>query len=114
MLQLQKFYSVEQLINYVKVDINLGDRFCLYTKEADSLELDGESLYWIDDYPEVDDDDREIYPENARENNLHYCYSGQQFADVIYVAQETKPDVTVEEYIQALNHYSEHDNFKVF
>ncbi|MBG9987797.1 hypothetical protein HZY88_02240 [Aerococcaceae bacterium DSM 111176] len=113
MFQLKTFYSMEQLIKYVKYDLDLGDTFCVYTKDNDTLDLDIDSLYWVDDYPDVDDVDNEIYPSSVSEKNLYYCYSGQQFADVINVTQAGKPDATVEDYIKALNYYSQHDTFLV-
>lgn len=51
-----------------------NDNFCLYGKSDGKLKKEGE--YYVADYPDVDDNDKEIYPEIVRSKHLHYLYSG--------------------------------------
>ncbi|EJY8377642.1 hypothetical protein OHJ56_004324, partial [Cronobacter sakazakii] len=45
---------------------------------------------------------------------LHYLYSGEQFADAIASVVEKKPSATLDDFVKALNFYSENDNFLDF
>lgn len=83
---------------------------CVYTidlwKKASS-----DMICYLDDYPDVDDNDREIYTDFITENNLVMFYSGEQFEDVISNILSQKLDATIEEFIFALNYYRDNDDF---
>ncbi|HAV1239624.1 TPA: hypothetical protein O7X39_000660 [Salmonella enterica] len=102
-------YSLLDIISYMKSRDSRDDDFCLYGESDDTLKVDGE--YYVADYPDVDDDDNEIYPQIVQSNNLYYLYSGQQFADVIDSVLEKKPLASLEDFVEALNYYSKHDVF---
>lgn len=68
-------------------------------------------IYWVDGYPDIDDDDNKVFPAEVVDNQLVYLYSGQQFADVIYNVREQKKDASLCDYINALNYYNKYDNF---
>ncbi|HEM6743435.1 TPA: hypothetical protein ACHFX9_003233 [Citrobacter farmeri] len=112
MLDKDKKYSLADIISDMKkIDLR-NDNFCLYGESDDSLRTDGN--YYIADYPDVDDDDKEIYPQIVRSKNLYYLYSGQQFADVVDSVVEQKPSASLDEFVEALNYYSITDDFLDF
>ena len=102
-------YPIMDIIFYLKNHPEKGDDFCIYG-ETDE-EIINNKCYYVDDYPDVDDHGKEIYPPSVLKQKLHYLYSGQQFADVIDSVVDQKPSATIDEFIQALNYYSEYDDF---
>ena len=103
--------SLEQIIEQMRVDESSSDDFCLYAKEYGELRLN--SLYWVSDYPDVVED-RDIYPADVVEQDLQLVYYGEQLIDVLSVALEEKPDASLQDLVDALNYYNQHDNFMPF
>ena len=103
--------SLEQIIEQVRVDQLVSDDFCLYGKEDGELEL--ARLYWVSDYPDVVED-RDAYPADVAEQDLQLVYYGEQLIDVLTVALEEKPDASLQDLVDALNYYNQHDNFMPF
>lgn len=110
MLNNGSFYSLGEIVKYVIDDFNLGDEFCLY---GDSLPLQVDGVYLVDDYPDVADDE-EIYPKVVMLKNLNFLYSGQQFADVIKNVMNQVKNPNISEFKLALDFYSKNDNFLNF
>ncbi|MFS9141838.1 hypothetical protein [Streptococcus infantis] len=103
--------SLEQIIQQLRVDQLSSDNFCLYGKEDGELKLD--CLYWVSDYPDVVEDS-DVYPADASEQDLRLVYYGEQLIDVLAVALEEKPDVSLQDLVEALNYYNQHDCFMTF
>ena len=103
--------SLEQIIEQVRVDKFFSDDFCLYAKEYGELRLN--SLYWVSDYPGVVED-RDVYPADVVEQDLQLVYYGEQLLDVLSVALEEKPDASLQDLVDALNYYNQHDIFMNF
>ena len=103
--------SLEQIIEQKRVDKLSSDDFCLYAKEYGELRIN--SLYWVSDYPDVVED-RDIYPADVVEQDLQLVYYGEQLLDVLSVALEEKPDASLQDLVDALNYYNQHDNFMPF
>ena len=103
--------SLEQIIEQVRMDKLVSDDFCLYGKEDGELALD--RLYWVSDYPDVVED-RDVYPMDVAEQDLQLVYYGEQLIDVLSVALEEKPDASLQDLVDALNYYNQHDNFMPF
>ena len=110
MLKYQEL-SLEQIIEQMRVDKLSSDDFCLYAKEDGELALD--RLYWVSDYPDVVED-RDVYPTEVAEQNLQLVYYGEQLIDVLNVALEEKPNASLQDLVDALNYYNQHDNFMPF
>lgn len=87
------------------------DNFCIYGSDG---ELFGEKEYFVSGYPQVDENDKEVYPQDAASRDLSYIYSGEQFADVILSVIEQKPSASNQDFIDALNYYLENDVFLDF
>ena len=103
--------SLGQIIEQVRVDQLSSDNFCLYGKEDGELKLD--CLYWVSDYPDVVED-RDVYPTEVTEQDLQLVYYGEQLIDVLAVALEEKSDASLQDLVEALNYYNQHDNFMPF
>ena len=86
---------------------------CVYTIDFVE-EAINDTICYMDDYPEVDDNDQEIYTDFVTENKLVMFYSGEQFEDVINNTLYQKSNATIEEFIFALNYYRDNDNFADF
>ena len=103
--------SLEQIIKQVRANQLSSDDFCLYGKEDGELAL--ARLYWVSDYPDVVED-RDIYPTEVTEQDLQLVYYGEQLIDVLAVALEEKPNASLQDLVEALNYYQQHDCFMKF
>ncbi len=86
---------------------------CVYTINFVE-EASNDTICYLDDYPDVDDNDQEIYTDFVTKNKLVMFYSGEQFEDVINNTLYQKSNATIEEFIFALNYYRDNDNFADF
>ena len=59
-------------------------------------------------------EDSDVYPADASEQDLQLVYYGEQLIDVLSVALEEKPDASLQDLVDALNYYHQHDNFMPF
>jgi hypothetical protein len=112
MLNKNSQYSLIDIISNMKKLNSRDDNFCLYGETDDRLRADGS--YYIADYPDVDDNDKEVYPQIVQSKKLHYLYSGEQFADVVDSVLEQKQSASLHEFVKALNYYSANDDFLDF
>ena len=103
--------SLEQIIEQVRVDKLVSDDFCLYGKEDGELAL--ARSYWVSNYPDVVED-RDVYPTEVAEQNLQLVYYGEQLIDVLNVALEEKPEASLQDLVDALKYYHQHDTFLPF
>ena len=103
-------YDLKDIMEAVKSE-ELDDDFCLYAKE--NGELNFQTSYLLADYPQVVDD-KDVYPEQVREQGLELIYYGENVVDVLLSVMEQKAEVTDEECLQALLYYYEHDDFMDF
>ncbi|MBQ7955903.1 MAG: hypothetical protein IJ282_09140 [Lachnospiraceae bacterium] len=84
--------------------------FCIYTTDFVDV-ASGDTICYLDDYPEVDENDEEIYTDFVTERKLVMFYSGEQFEDVIGHMLSQKMDASIEDFIAGINYYREHDDF---
>ena len=103
--------SLEQIIEQMRVNKLSSDDFCLYAKEDGDLAL--ARSYWVSDYPDVVED-RDVYPTEVAEQNLQLVSYGEQLIDVLTVALEEKPDASLQDLVEALKYYHQHDSFMNF
>ena len=103
--------SLEQIIEQMRVNKLSSDDFCLYGKEDGELRLN--SLYWVSDYPDVVED-CDVYPMDVAKQDLQLVYYGEQLIDVLNVALEEKPNASLQDLVDALNYYQQHDSFMPF
>ena len=103
--------SLDQIIEQLRADQLTSDDFCLYGKEDGELAL--ARSYWVSDYPDVVED-RDVYPTDVAKQDLQLVYYGEQLLDVLSVALEEKLDASLQDLVDALNYYNQHDNFMPF
>lgn len=97
---------IENGINNFLDDID----FCIYTTDYVE-EASGDTICYLDEYPDIDDNDKEIYTDFVTDRKLVMFYSGEQFEDVIGQMLSQKRDASIEEFISGINYYREHDDF---
>ncbi|MDN7877702.1 DUF7716 domain-containing protein [Burkholderia aenigmatica] len=82
----------------------------VYGKDGDAA-LHPQQTIYIGDTVQVDDEDREIYPERVAELGYVFQYSCEHFQDVVDLAYRQKPDASIEDVVRCLNHFDRHDDF---
>ncbi len=81
-----------------------------YIYESDDI-LSLSTSCCISSRPEFDENDEEIFPGFAIENDMDYSLMPELVTDVVINALDQKRDATEEELLKALNHYLEADAF---
>lgn len=84
--------------------------FCLYTKGYKDF-ASADTICYLENYPDVNDEDEEIFPDFVVKENLKLFYSGEDFEDVVHNILFQRDQPTMEEFINGLNYYREHDSF---
>lgn len=84
------------------------DGWCLYAKDID-IKLDSEC--YVLPYPDITDDDEEILPEFAVQNNLEFVYRDEMLQDVIAMAVDEDEDISNKKILKAIQYYDENDTF---
>ena len=123
-LKKEKAYKLREIITIVSIAIQkngvdklLPDEemdFCIFTKGYVDV-LSEELVCYVDDYPDINEFDEEIYSNYVKNNNLHNVYSGEQFEDVIgNVLSQKGAESTLDDFVIALNHHREKDDFLDF
>ena len=106
-------YSFEQLIEMAKVDKGLDRQDIYYHKNKSLKESDfilvPDTAYLKED--EVVLMDGEEVPKIVIDKGMDYYYDPNQFEDVISFQYEKNHQSTVDDYIKALKHYHEKDDF---
>lgn len=93
---------------YGEMEVYLDNNWCLYSNE-DAISL--ESKCYIDDYPYINDNDEEIYPEFIVNNELELLYRDELIQDVVISCLTQKKTASLEEIMFAINYYDENDCF---
>lgn len=96
--------GIDKFFDYNDID------FCIYIKgyaEYASADL----VCYLEDYPDINDEDEEEYPDFVLKEKLKLFYYGEQFEDVLRNILYQKRDASINEFIEGLNHYREYDTF---
>jgi len=78
--------------------------------------INADTMLYLDDYVEVDDDLNEIYPPFAIENKLWIYFHGDIASSIIgNTRYQLFPKIpSIDDYIVNFNYYSEHDAYYNF
>ena len=76
--------------------------------------LTPEVVCYLETYPVISKDDKDVYPNYVVMESLELLYYGEQFEDVLMNVQSQIEEPTTDEYISALDYYSKHDVFMDF
>lgn len=101
--------AIESLIDCVKRRVERDISYAIYSASGDDFSPTDE--VFVDENVFVTDDDEEVYPAAVVARKLRFAYSAHNFQDVVDLAVKQKPGVSDERIIEALNYYSEHDDF---
>lgn len=114
-LELRKPYRLQEIIDSISKDIldnGFTDaNYCLYSNEDI---VKPELLCYLELYPIVTDEDEELYPDFVKEKSLKLFYYGQEFEDVLINVSSQKDSASINDYIEGLNYYMNHDTFMDF
>jgi hypothetical protein len=101
--------KMEQLIQLTE---NGLDMYVLYTT-PDVGNINEDTVFYLDNHIEVDDDDNEIYPPFAKQNGLLFYFNGDTATDIIFNTKYQLGEKTpnIDDYIRNFNYYNEHDCF---
>ena len=90
--------------------VYLDNGWCVYASEEKIMP---ETICYIDDYPDFDEEDNEVYPDFVKENNMELLYRDEMVQDVVMACLNQKDNATIEEIVEALFYYDENDNFLI-
>lgn len=85
--------------------------YCVYSKLSDSDNLRLDTICYIDDYPEVTENDEEMFSEFVENNSLSLLFRDELIHDVISNIFYQKPSATDLEILKAICYYSKNDCF---
>ena len=122
----RKPYKISELIEIVTKDYWVlnepdihGKHLCpdtgifdlqLYTRKFEE-EIYEDLVCYLEDYPEITDDDEEVFPEFVAEDVEVLLYSGENFEAVISGAFDQKLNPSMKEFIDSLNYYRDNDSY---
>ena len=104
--------KIKQLVRFSEHELNM---YALYVT-SDFKTVNKDTLFYLDDHVEVDDNDNELYPQFATENNLEIYFHGDIASGIIgNTRHQLDPkSPSVNDYIKNFNHYDKHDCFLDF
>ena len=97
--------SEETFVNIKKICVEKG------VEKANMMFYYMDPICYLEHYPDVNDDDEEIYPDFVTKEGLRLFYSGEHFEGVIHNALFQKNQPSVDEFIAGLNYYRDYDSF---
>ena len=101
--------KMEKLIQFSESDFF---NFDLYVDESLDVEIiSGDTVFYLDDPVDVDDNDNEIYPPFAKKNHLWIYFIGEKVAEIIgNTRHQLCPKIpSIDDYIKNFNYYNKHD-----
>ena len=98
--------------NHQCPDTGIYDLY-IYTNNFEELIVE-DLICYLEEPPEITDEDEEVFPEFVIKEGLTFLYSGENFESVIEVAFDQKHQPSMQEFIDSLNHYREYDSYLDF
>lgn len=113
-MKLREAVEFRDLIQIVKAQSDKNISYCIYSDIDDSADLTLHTICYLDDYPEITDDDLEIYPEFVIKHGLSLLFREELVQDVIHHVLHQKPSATGQEILEAIIFYDTNDTFMDF
>ena len=110
-MQFRKPIEFKDIIKLISENLDKGISYCIYSQLSDSDDLKLDTICYIDDYPEITDDDEEIFPQFVVENSLNMLFREELVQDVIHNVIHQKSSPSEQEIIKAISYYSKNDSF---
>ncbi|SNR80499.1 hypothetical protein [Flavobacterium sp. ov086] len=92
------------------LNYNPNYTYDIYAPNNDD-QLSPETIIYVGNTVEVDDNDKEIYPDIVIKMDYWFEYSCDNFQDVIDLATSQNANVNTYKLTECLNYYSKHDTF---
>lgn len=116
MLEKNRKYTFSEIIDYIKElymkggeqDLYQDNGWCVYSKQ-DEIELYSDC--YVDDYPSINDNDEETFPQNVVDKHLDLLYRDEMIQDVIFIAMKKGKDTTNKDILNYIKYYDENDCF---
>ena len=103
-IDLRKAYQLQEIIAIISKEISengfTDEDYCLYSHED---MLTPEVVCYLETYPTISSDDKDVYPNFVVMESLELLYYGEQFEDVLMNVQSQIEEPTTDEYISALS-----------
>ncbi|WP_144630609.1 hypothetical protein [Bordetella genomosp. 13] len=109
-LEIGKFYPIEELISMVRAGADRDVAYAVYAHSGAESAYSG-MLLFAGQTRDLDEEGNAVLPEIVTLAGLAHFYSADQFQDVVDLAFNQKPDASMQEVINCLNHYAEKDDF---
>lgn len=87
--------------------------YCVYGKSS-SDDATLETICTIDLYPEITDNDEELFPAAVIDQSLDFWFRDEPLEDVVCNALKQKPSASADEILHAIKYYNHHDSFYNF
>ncbi|WDU45842.1 DUF7716 domain-containing protein [Taylorella equigenitalis] len=87
------------------------DELGFYTTDNSNL-FSLKDKYFLDELPDLDDDDIEIYPEATVSQNLSLILQGYLFVDIVINYINQVESLNSEELVDSINYYLKNDELK--
>ncbi len=113
-MKLREPVEFRDLIQIVKAQSDKNVSYCIYAALDDSADLTLHTMCYRDSYPEITDDDREIYPQFVVKHGLSLLFREELVQDVIHNVLHQKPSATDQEILEAIIFYDTNDTFMDF
>lgn len=85
-------------------------QYCIYGKgSSDDATL--ETLCVIGEYPEITDDDEEVFPDYILAESLEFWFRDELLEDVVINAVERDPLISNDKILEAVKYYNQNDDF---
>lgn len=104
----------QDVLKIVKENMDEGVSYCIYSTISDSNCLKLDTICYIDDYPEITDNDEEVFSEFVVNNSLDLLFREELIQDVVHNVLHQKASATDEEILKAILYYDDKDDFMDF
>lgn len=101
----------QEILRIIREGQDKGVSYCIYSKISDSNDLRLNTICYIDDYPEITDDDEEIFSDFVMDNSLNLLFREELVQDVISNVLHQKASATEQEILDSISYYSKNDSF---
>ena len=93
----QKSFTINELIELVKTKSDRDCSYCVFNKVGEDNNLNLDTIVFIDEYAEIDDDDNEEYSQFVYDNDLELYCREELIQDAVDNAIHQKPGVSNKE-----------------
>jgi len=102
--------KIAELLRLIASKVDEGKSYCVFGRKGSSDE-DLSSECFLDEHPEITEENEEIYSKFVQDNNLEFWYSSRLLQDVILSVLDQDADASPGTMLKAISYYCEHDDY---